>query len=186
MNTILLITIIILIVYIICNNSIGNNLAENMINTQTSTNLNIEKNNDLSSIVNFNLPNEIKYKDNESLSYMPNEITSNINLSSIQKELNYNSQTFNLIGTAVNKLYNQKYYLYESKNDQSGDLLMRDNLDYLNEQIYNYKFINFINNQPIIHQEFGPRPKIDIGDIIYLDIKHKLNGISYIGPFIIL
>ena len=117
---------------------------------------------------------------------MPNETTCNVDLSTVPKEMYYNNNTFNLIGTAVNKFYDQKYYLYESKIDQSGDLLMRDNLDYLNEQIYNYLFINIINNEIKIQQKFGPRPKIDIGDIIYLDIKHKFNGISYIGPYLIL
>ena len=94
------------------------------------------------------------------------------------KELIYENFKYKLIGKAVNKYYKQEFYLYESRKDQYGNLLIRDNLDYLNSQIYSYLFINFNNNEPIIEKEFGPRSKINSGDIIYI-------GINYIGPYII-
>ena len=104
----------------------------------------------------------------------------------IPKELIYNNYTYNLVGTGINNFYNQKYYLYETKNDQYGDLFMKDNLEYLDGEIYSYIFVNYINNKPIIDHIFGPRNKIKIGDVIYIEQKYLLNGINYIGPYIIL
>lgn len=182
MNIILFAFIFIIIVFIISKYSIS---IENITNTQKIDSLDVDVGTNLSTTI-FNLPNEIVYDKNTSLTYMPNESTCNIDLSSYPKELIYHNSTFNLIGTAINKFYNQKYYLYESKIDQNGDLLITENLDYLNEQIYKYLFVIFDNTQVIIQQEFGPRNKIDIGDIIHIDIKYLNNGISYIGPYIIL
>lgn len=176
MNIIIFAFIFFLIVYLIYQN---NNSIENITNTKKINGLNTDNNNFLST-TNFNLPNEIVYDNNTSLSYMPNETKCHVNLTPIPKELTYHNHTFNLVGTAVNDLYNQKYFLYESKYDQNGNLLITDNLDYLQDQIYNYLFVTFNNNQSIIHQKFGPRNKIDIGDIIYL-----LNGINQIGPYLI-
>lgn len=88
----------------------------------------------------------------------------------ISDKLNYNNNIYNFIGKALNKLYNQEYYLYEFK---------------LNGQLYNYIFVFFINNKIEIKYDFGPRNKINNGDIIYLDIKKYNTGIGYIGPFII-
>jgi len=180
MDIILFAFIFIIIVFIISKYSIS---IENITNTQKINSLDIDTN---LSTTNFNLANEIEYDNNTSLSYMPNETTCNKDLSSYPKELIYHNSTFNLIGTAINKFYNQKYYLYESKIDQNGDLLITENLDYLNHQIYKYLFVIFDDTQAIIHQEFGPRNKIDIGDIIYIDIKYLNNRISYIGPYLIL
>ena len=100
----------------------------------------------------------------------------------IPREITYNNFIFNYIGQGINDLYHQKYYLYERKNDQYGNLLVRDNLEYLDNQIYTYLFIN---EDLSIQYEFGPRPKINVNDIIYLDIKYLSNGISHIGPYII-
>jgi hypothetical protein len=195
MNIILLTIIFIIIVYTIY---ITNTNTE--ISNITDTNTEIETNTDIDNFTDINnlnlnninntndfeLPEEINYNNNEALSYMPDETTCSKKLINILKELIYNGYNYKLIGTAINKYYNQKYYLYESKIDQYGDLLMRDNLDYLNEQIYSYIFVTFINNKIEIDHEFGPRNKIDIGDIIYLDKKYLSNGISYIGPYIIM
>ena len=181
MNIILIIIIIVIIIYLINNNK----TIENISNTGKISSLEMDNEKSIST-TNFNLVNEINYDSNTALSYMPNETTCNINLTSTPKEIIHNDYKYNLIGTAINKFYNQEYTLYESKIDQYGDLLMRENLDYLNEHIYSYIFVNFINNKIIIQQEFGPRNKIDIGDVIYLDIKHLNNGISYIGPYIII
>ena len=123
-----------------------------------------------------NLENTSSYSntnDNTYLSYIPIKI-------------NYNNNLYNLIGKAVNKLYNQEFYLYQSKVDQVGDLFMRNNLDYLNNQIFDYIFVHFIDNKIKIKYRFGPRNKINNGDTIYLDIKNSNKRISYIGPFIII
>ena len=163
MNIILFAFIYLLIVYLIYKN---NNCIEKITNTQKKNSL--DNNTSL-------------------LSYIPDETACNNKLTTIPKELIYYNTMFNLIGSAINKFYNQNYYLYESKNDQNGILLITENLDYLNEQLYSYLFVIFLDNmQPIIHQEFGPRHKIDIGDIIYIDIKYLSNRLSYIGPYKIL
>lgn len=163
MNIILLIIIYIIIVYIIY-----------LTSTKTS---NISK---------FSNTNNLNLENNESLSYIPNNVMCDQKLSIIPKDLDYNSYTYSLIGTGINKFYNQKYYLYETKKDQYGNLLIKDNLEYLNEQIYSYIFVTFLNDNPNIDYEFGPRYKINPGDVIYIDNKYLSNGISYIGPFIIL
>ena len=154
-------------------------------NIEHITNL---SNNDLENISSnnkFKIPNEISYENTESLSYMPNEIKCNNNLLKYPKKLNYNNHIYNLKSKIINNFYNQEYYLYEYKLDQDGDLLIRDNLEYLNEQLYNYILVYFKNNKIKIKYKFGPRNKIDNGDIIYIDLKDNGVGISYIGPFII-
>lgn len=164
---ILIIIIFIIIVYVIYITNIETNDLNKSTEILHSENITNTTNNNL--IENITNTQTLQKKDLSSL-----------------KKLDYNNNTFNLIGIALNKYYNQKYYLYESKNDQYGDLLMRDNLEYLNEQIYSYILVYIINNEPIIKEEFGPRSKINVGDVIYIDRKDKSNGISYIGPYIIL
>ena len=195
MNIILFLIIFILIVYFIYNNK----TIENITNTNKYEVLNTKQHNNQDTKQYDNLDinqydNIDKYNNNLSTTnfYLSNDDNNinnqkcNDNLSSILKEIKYNDYTFKLIGTAINKFYNQNYYLYERKNDQYGDLLIKDNLDYLDEQIYSYLFVNFIDNKVSIQKEFGPRIKINTGDIIYLDIKDLSNGISYIGPYHIL
>ena len=120
------------------------------------------------------------------LNEIPNEITCDKNILIIPNELIYNRYTYKLVGTGINNFYNQKYYLYETRNDQYGDLFMKDNLEYLNEQIYSYIFVYYIDNKPFINNIFGPRNKINVGDVIYIEQKYLLNGINYIGPYIII
>ena len=95
--------------------------------------------------------------------------------------LEYNNYNYKLIGKAVNKIYNQIYYLYESKKDQNGNLSIRNNLDYLDEQIYSYLFVSIDNNKTIINYELGPRSKINKGDVVFVDRKYLS-----IGPYIII
>jgi hypothetical protein len=187
MNIILLIIIFIILLYVTNKNTfkINKKSIEHITNNKNQNFNNANK------IIISNeeviLPSEKVILPSEKVILPSEQIVIPSEIVILPNQLNYNNNTFKLIGTALNKYYNQKYHLYESKNDQYGDLLMGDNLDYLNEQnIYSYKFIIFINNKPNIEQEFGPRAKINIGDIIYLDNKYKSKGISYIGPYIIL
>jgi hypothetical protein len=177
---IFIILIIFIIVYIIYNNS---NKNENFKNNIELNNLDLNNTNNLNNIdINNNfMSNNIDNK-NIKINY---DCYKRKSFNKI-KELNYGNFKYKLIGKGVNKFYNQKYYLYESRKDQYGNLLIRDNLDYLNNQIYSYIFVKFNNNKPIVDHEFGPRNKINIGDIIFIDKKYLSNGISYIGPYIIL
>lgn len=177
---IIIILIFFMIVYLIYKNPIEN---ENFKNNIELNNLNIDNTNNLNNVdINNNfLSNNIDNKNIKS-----NYVCYGRKIPNKVKEFNYNNFKYKLIGKSVNKFYNQKYYLYESRKDQYGNLLIRDNLDYINGQIYSYLFVNFIDNKPIIDHEFGPRSKINIGDIIFIDKKYLNNGISYIGPYIIL
>ena len=160
MNIIILIIILLVIIYVINNKVCLNNNIEKMSNNT-----------------------DINYAP----SFIQNEKKCNNDLTNIPKQIIYNDNKFDLIGTAINIYYNQNYYLYESKIDQYGDILMRNNLEYLdNTQMYKYLFVNFIDNKQVIQWEFGPRNKINKDDNIYMDIKHLKNGISYIGPYLII
>jgi hypothetical protein len=159
MITIIIFIIIVYLIYINCNREeFKNNIELNNLNLDNNINNNIDNN--------FIIENK---------NMVPNIICKNDNI----KELIYDNFKYKIIGKAVNKYYNQEYYLYESRKDQYGNLLIRDNLDYLNSQIYSYLFITFNDNQQIIEKEFGPRSKINSGDIIYI-------GVNNIGPYIIL
>ena len=164
-------------------NSQNNNL--DITNSQNNETITIPQNNNLditNSQNNKTITNPIIIKNslnNDNITLMNIDLCKN----NVPNKLYYNNSKFNLIGTAINKIYNQEYKLYESKVKQCKNLLIRENLDYLDNQIYNYIFVNLDNNKFSIQQEFGPRNKINIGDIIYLDL---FNGSSYIGPYIIL
>ena len=161
MNIIIFIIILLIIIYIINNKICLNNNIEKMSNHTIDTNY--------------------------APSFIQNEKICNNDLINIPKQIIYNDNKFDLIGTAINIYYNQNYYIYESKIDQYGDILIRNNLEYLeNTQMYKYLFVNFIDNKQVIQWEFGPRNKINKDDSIYMDIKHLKNGISYIGPYLII
>ena len=160
MNIIILIIILLVIIYVINNKVCLNNNIEKMSN---NTNINYAS------------------------SFIQNEKKCNNDLTNISKQIIYNDNKFDLIGTAINIYYNQNYYIYESKIDQYGNVLMRNNLEYLDDtQMYKYLFVNFIDNKQVIQWEFGPRNKINKDDNIYMDVKHLKNGISYIGPYLII
>lgn len=162
MIIIIIFIIIVYLIYINCNREeFKNNIELN----------NLTLDNNINKINNTDIYNNFT---SENKNMVPNIICKNDDI----KEFIYENFRYKLIGKAINKYYNQEYYLYESRKDQYGNLLIRDNLDYLNSQIYSYLFINFNDNKPIIEKEFGPRSKINSGDIIYI-------GINYIGPYII-
>ena len=155
MNIIILITIFAIIIYLVHNDKTIENI----------TNIN-------------SIPTYSNIKNNDTTLSLESSCINNF-----PEKIYYDNNIFNLIGTAINKFYNQEYKLYESKVKQCDNLLMRENLNNLDDQIYNYIFVIFDDNKTIIQKEFGPRNKIYLGDIIYLDIS---SGKSYIGPYIII
>ena len=175
---IIIILIFFIIVYIIYKNQ-----NENFKNNIELTNLNLDNN--TNTLMNNDIKNNFISNNIDNKNIKSDYVCYKNKTFNKTKELVYDNFKYKLIGKAVNKFYNQKYYLYESRKDQYGNLLIRDNLDYLNGQIYSYLFVNF-DDKPNIDHEFGPRSKINVGDIIYIDKKYLLNGISYIGPYIIL
>ena len=84
---------------------------------------------------------------------------------------------YNLLGYAINKYYNQYYLIYESHIIQNNDYYLKDNLDYLNQQLYKYVLVKTKNNESKIIHIFGPRSKINIGDIVNLSY-----GVYQLGP----
>jgi hypothetical protein len=178
MNIIVLIIIFAIIIYLIHNKKTN----ENITNTPNINDKTIENITNIPTInyidINNSIPTYSNFKnDNNTLSL---KSTSKDN---VPKKIYHDNHKYNLIGTAINKFYNQEYKLYESKVKQCDHLLMRENLNNLDDQIYNYIFVIFDDNKAIIQKEFGPRNKIYLGDIIYLDISF---GRSYIGPYIII
>ena len=81
---------------------------------------------------------------------------------------------YNLLGYAINKYYNQYYLIYESHITEDNNYYLKDNLDNLNQQLYKYVLVKTKNN--VVHI-FGPRNKINIGDIVNLSY-----GVYQLGP----
>lgn len=92
-----------------------------------------------------------------------------------------NNNTYHLLGTAYNHVYNQYYLLYESIKKQTDDnVILKDNMSNMKLQLYDYALVQQENNKRDIKYIFGPRDKININDIVYF---HK--GFIKLGPFII-
>jgi hypothetical protein len=87
--------------------------------------------------------------------------------------ITYEDEKYNLLGYAINKYYNQYFLIYESHINLSNEYL-KDNLNYLNQQLYKYVLVKTKSN--VIHV-FGPRNKINIGDIVNLSY-----GVYQLGP----
>jgi hypothetical protein len=97
----------------------------------------------------------------------------------IPKLFEYNSNKYNLIGTAVNKYYKQYYYLYEFLTKQNiNDLDLEENIKYLeNNRIFEYLLVKVNKNVPKVSHYVGPRNKININDVVYFSF-----GTFQLGP----
>jgi hypothetical protein len=84
---------------------------------------------------------------------------------------------YDLLGYAINKYYEQYYLIYESHITQDNNYYLKDNLDYLNQQLYKYVLVKTKNNESKVIHVFGPRSKINIGDIVNLSY-----GVYQLGP----
>ena len=160
-----------------CGNT--NNLSEinnnNILMAYNYNNINPDNTNDVAEI--YNIINQKYDKDSK-------EIIDNVSSSKpLHYSLNITHEDikYNLLGYAVNKYYKQHYLIYESYIIQDNDYYLKDNLDYLNQQLYKYVLVKTENNQLKIIHVFGPRSKINIGDIVNLSY-----GVYQLGPLEIL
>ena len=88
---------------------------------------------------------------------------------------------YNLLGYVYNTAYRQYYLIYDSFNNQINPILvLREKLDNIDVQTYNYALVKIEKSKPIIKYIFGPRNKININDVVYLS-----QGPLQIGPLIV-
>ncbi len=94
------------------------------------------------------------------------------NLMSESKDINtmtHDNDTFTLLGTATNVLQGQNFLIYETLTKQKGDnIIVKDNLNYLDNQLYNYLLVVITDNKQVVKFVINPRNKINIGDTVYL------------------
>ena len=96
-------------------------------------------------------------------------------------EIKHSRLTYNLLGYVYNTAYRQYYLIYEAVNKQlNPNLVLREKLDNMDVQTYNYALVKIEKSNPVIKYIFGPRNKININDIVYLS-----QGPLQIGPLIV-
>ena len=95
-------------------------------------------------------------------------------------ELVENNEVYNLVGLAINEYYNQYYLLYESKPAPNSNVILGENLSYLNYHINSYLLAKMHDTKPEVLHNIGPRAKINLGDVVYLS-----SGTFQLGPLII-
>lgn len=88
---------------------------------------------------------------------------------------------YNLLGYVYNTSYRQYYLLYEAINRQiNSNLVLREKLDNMDAQVFNYALVKIEKSVPVIKYIFGPRNKININDVVYLS-----QGPLQLGPLIV-
>lgn len=88
---------------------------------------------------------------------------------------------YSLLGYVYNTAYRQYYLIYEAVNKQiNPNLVLREKLDNMDVQTFNYALVKIEKSKPVIKYIFGPRNKININDIVYLS-----QGPLQIGPLIV-
>lgn len=99
-------------------------------------------------------------------------------------EITYANLKFNLLGFVYNTPYRQYYLIYEAINKQiNPNLVLREKLDNLDVQTFTYALVKIEKSNtnpspiPVIKYLFGPRNKINIGDVVYLS-----QGTLQLGP----
>jgi len=96
-------------------------------------------------------------------------------------EIKHNNLKYNLLGYVYNTSYKQYYLLYETQNKQiNPNLVLREKLDNLDNQIFTYALVKMEKSNPIIKYVFGPRTKININDVVYLS-----QGTLQLGPLVV-
>lgn len=91
-----------------------------------------------------------------------------------------NNELYTLVGLAINEYYNQYYLLYESQPAPNNNIVLGENLSYLNYHINSYLLAKMHNAKPEVLHNIGPRAKINIGDVVYLSA-----GTFQLGPLVI-
>ena len=88
---------------------------------------------------------------------------------------------YNLLGYVYNTAYRQYYLIYEAQYKQTNpNLVLREVLDNMDIQIFNYALVKMEKSKPIIKYIFGPRNKINIDDVVYLS-----QGPLQLGPLVV-
>ena len=109
------------------------------------------------------------------------EEKSTIQASLYPLEIKNSGLTYNLLGYVYNTAYRQYYLIYEAINKQiNPNLVLREKLDNMDVQTYNYALVKIEKSKPVIKYIFGPRNKININDVVYLS-----QGPLQIGPLIV-
>ena len=94
--------------------------------------------------------------------------------------VDYQNNKYNLIGSASNPYYQQYYLIYERRVETKENLEMREELEFINYQVFEYLLVKIDNNKPEIAHNIGQRIKININDVVYLAL-----GTFQIGPLVI-
>jgi hypothetical protein len=109
------------------------------------------------------------------------EIKSEIENSLYPIEIKNDGLKYHLLGYVYNTAYRQYYLIYEGLNKQiNTNLVLREKLDNMDVQIFNYALVKIEKSMPVIKYIFGPRNKININDVVYLS-----QGPLQIGPLIV-
>jgi hypothetical protein len=122
------------------------------------------------------LYNNINQKYGEDNNQIINNVLSNqplhFSLNIIHDEIKYN-----LLGYAINKYYDQNYLIYEYHITENNNYYLKDNLEFLESQLYKYVLVKTRDDKSEVIHVFGPRSKINIGDIVNLSY-----GVYQLGP----
>ncbi len=93
-------------------------------------------------------------------------------------EITNQNLKYHLLGYAHNIPYKQYYLIYEAVNKQlNPNLVLREKLDNFEAQVFTYALVKITESKPDIKYIFGPRAKINTGDVVYLS-----QGPLQIGP----
>ena len=122
--------------------------------------------------INSNLSNMFEEENNDNKEENKQEKEENKqekeeNNSKILKNINIDSNNYQLLGKATNTYYNQNYFIYENKIKE--DPRMGPN------NLYQYVLTN---NENQVMYKFSPRTKLNINDTTYLS-----QGVLQVGPF---
>jgi hypothetical protein len=127
----------------------------------------------------------LDYEPDSALTFMkPQEILKkDLNNFKIPNKINDNENIYNLLGSANNDHYDQKYVIYESPEITDPTNLkniaptFNENLKWLKPKIMSYILVTFHDNKINIVHRIAPRNKIEIGDVVYLSM-----GTFELGP----
>ena len=120
----------------------------------------------------------LEYEPTNALTYLrPEEVLKkDLNNFKIPNKINDNGITYNLLGSATNDHYDQKYVIYESPeitdptNLKNTSPTLNENMEWMKQKIMSYVLVTFHNNKINIVHRIAPRNKIELGDVVYLSM----------------
>jgi len=127
----------------------------------------------------------LEYEPDSALTFMkPQEILKKeLNNFKIPNKIKDNGNVYNLLGSANNDHYDQKYVIYESPEITDPTNLkniaptLNENMKWMKTKIMSYVLVTFHDNKINIVHRIAPRNKIEIGDVVYLSM-----GTFELGP----